>query len=45
VHRFEFGEGGIMIDPEYEGAEAVLREMSNSFARGSIGRPGNDTDK
>ncbi len=44
VHRFEFGEGGVKIDPEHKSAEAILREMSNSFVRGSIGRPGNDTD-
>jgi circadian clock protein KaiC len=44
VHRFEFGEGGLKIDPEYKSAEEILGEMSNAFMRGSIGRPGNDTD-
>ncbi|HWN48840.1 MAG TPA: ATPase domain-containing protein [Xanthobacteraceae bacterium] len=44
VHRFEFGEGGVRIDPEHKSAEEILRDMSNSFVRGSIGRPGNDTD-
>jgi circadian clock protein KaiC len=44
VHRFDFTEGGVQIDPDHKNAEALLREISNSFARGSVSRPGDATD-
>jgi circadian clock protein KaiC len=39
AHRFEIGEGGLHIDPLPKFADEILREISSSFARGSIGRP------
>jgi circadian clock protein KaiC len=44
VHRFNFAEGGVQIDADNKNAEAVLREISNSFARGSVSRLGDATD-
>jgi circadian clock protein KaiC len=44
AHRFEFQEGGVQIDPDHKRAEALLREISNSFARGAVGRPGDAAD-
>jgi circadian clock protein KaiC len=44
MHRFDFGTGGLTIDPEHKGADALLREISSSFARGSLVRSGYDAD-
>jgi circadian clock protein KaiC len=44
VHRFQFGDGGMQIDPESKSADIILREISYSMTRGSFGGPGNDTD-
>jgi circadian clock protein KaiC len=44
VPTFQFGDGGLQIDPEAKNADAILRQIANSFVRGSIGRSGNDTD-
>jgi circadian clock protein KaiC len=44
MHRFDFGAGGLTIDPEHKGADDLLREISNSFARGSLVGSGHDAD-
>ena len=45
MHSFDFAAGGIRIDPEHNGAEAILREIANSFGPGPFILPGSDADR